>query len=95
MFNILFQYFLLTGDLPFQEKAQIVEDDFVMPKTKNRIQNLLKALLEKDPENRIGSYELMAHRFFKNIEWNTVIEKKLKPSFIPIDQTVQFDHEII
>lgn len=99
--NVLFQYVLLTGHAPFQRKEsrtierQIVENDVVMPEVSDQTKSLLQALLEKNPQNRIASNEIMAHCFFDSIEWNIVIEKKLTPPFIPPDRTIPFDRESI
>jgi hypothetical protein len=30
-----------------------------------------------------GLQELMAHLFFKNIDWNAIYNKKIKPPFTP------------
>lgn len=48
----------------------------------------LKDLFVKDPEKRLGSgdnglIDLKNHVFFKDIDWNLLINKKIKPPFIP------------
>jgi protein-serine/threonine kinase len=45
-------------------------------------------LFQKDPDKRLGSGEnglqnLMSHPFFKNIDWNAIYNKKIKPPFTP------------
>lgn len=40
----------------------------------------------KDPDQRLGSNgleEIKKHSFFKNIDWNAIYNKKIKPPFIP------------
>ena len=45
-------------------------------------------MFQKDPDKRLGSGEnglqnLMSHLFFKNIDWNAIYNKKIKPPFTP------------
>uniref|UniRef100_A0A8C5Q0V5 Uncharacterized protein n=1 Tax=Leptobrachium leishanense TaxID=445787 RepID=A0A8C5Q0V5_9ANUR len=49
---------------------------------------LLHLLLEKTPSVRLGAgekdaQEVKAHRFFKKINWDELLEKKVKPPFVP------------
>ena len=47
------------------------------------IKDLLKQLLEKNPKKRIGNTEeIKKHKFFKEIEWNEMEFKRIKP---PLD----------
>ena len=42
--------------------------------------DLLKKLLEKNPKKRIGmTEEIKKHKFFKEIEWNELEFKRIKP----------------
>ena len=50
--------------------------------------NLLENLLKKKPEDRIGCRksgvaELKAHPWFKNIDWDNLEHKLVKPPFVP------------
>ena len=48
--------------------------------------SLLHQLLEKDPKKRIGTNgieELKNHAYFADIDWDDVLQKKLKPPYIP------------
>jgi len=43
---------------------------------------LLKKLLEKDPSKRLGKMgadEIKKHKWFKNVNWKDVLEKKVDP----------------
>jgi len=51
-------------------------------------QSLLKGLLEKDPEKRLGSgsgdyKEIQKHAFFSNIDWDKLYKRQITPPFIP------------
>lgn len=49
------------------------------------VQDLLKKLLERDPNKRIGnSEEIKKHPWFKTIDWKLLIDKKITPPFKPI-----------
>ena len=46
--------------------------------------DLIVKLLNRDPKQRLGSgpgdsEEIKAHQFFKNINWDDVFQRKLKP----------------
>ena len=50
--------------------------------------NLLEGLLKKDKTQRLGSEQgdhhiIMAHPFFRNIDWELLQQKKLEPPFNP------------
>ena len=50
--------------------------------------SLLQAFFIKDPDKRLGSgpnglNDIKAHPFFKNLDWDAIFKKKIKPPFIP------------
>ena len=48
--------------------------------------DLLDKLTHKLPQNRLGkggAAQIKAHAFFRNVAWDTVIDKRLKPPIIP------------
>ena len=50
--------------------------------------DLLNKLFIKDPEKRLGSgpngvNDIKSHIFFSSINWESILEKKIKPPFIP------------
>ena len=47
---------------------------------------ILNALFTHDPDKRLGSDgvdKIKKHPFFKNIDWDAIFAKKIKPPFIP------------
>jgi len=59
--------------------------------------HLLKGLLCKDPENRLGAKrgaeELKEHPFCRDIDWKAVLEKRLIPPIKPSLRYSNFDQE--
>lgn len=50
--------------------------------------SLLEGFFIKDPEQRLGSgpdgvQKIKDHPFFKTIDWDAILEKKIKPPFTP------------
>lgn len=88
-------YEMLTGLPPFYSKDK--DKLFNNIKTgnlkffnylSNNAVAFLKAIFVRDPEIRLGSgvnglQDLKNHIFFKDIDWNLLINKKIKPPFIP------------
>lgn len=83
-------YEMIVGIPPFYDDSQevllnnIVHKKLVLPDFFSKsIRDLLGKLLEKKPERRIGSFkgalEIKNHEFFKDINWDDVYNKKLKP----------------
>lgn len=61
--------------------------------------DLCRRLLDKDPTSRLGANggceEIMAHPWFKNVEWESIITDRKKPPFIPAkDVNAASQHEI-
>ena len=51
-------------------------------------ENLIRKLLVKEPEKRLGKgplgvQEIMSHAFFNNLKWDDIYNKRVKPPFIP------------
>lgn len=88
-------YELLCGFTPFGtdiedpiEKYQsILEEKLIFPSelTDNKAKKLIKQLLSKTPEERLGgSFDaLKAQKWFDNIDWKEFVELKCVPPFIP------------
>jgi len=86
-------YEMLTGLPPFYSKDRdklfqnIKQGNIKYPVylTKDSIA-ILQAFFTQDPEKRLGSdgiEKIKAHPFFKNIDWDSILAKKIKPPFIP------------
>ena len=61
------------------EKAELILPNFISKKA----QELIKALLEKNPDERLGSKfdveEIKNHSYFKDVDWNKVYNKEYIP----------------
>lgn len=64
-----------------------------------KAQDLIKKLLEKEPQNRIGYGErdgeaIKEHEYFSDVNWDDISEKRIKPSFVPENKLEEnFDEE--
>lgn len=69
--------------------------------TPSNARDLILSLLQKEPNKRIGhgsidGKEIRSHFYFKDVNWNDVMEKKIKPEFIPQSNLKDnFDDEFI
>uniref|UniRef100_H2Z684 non-specific serine/threonine protein kinase n=1 Tax=Ciona savignyi TaxID=51511 RepID=H2Z684_CIOSA len=102
-------YEMMCGRLPFYNRDHdilfelILMDDLRFPSGLSREgRSLLSELLNKDPQKRLGSsqtdaQEVMAHRFFSNIVWQDILDKKapvpFKPQVTSSTDTRYFDKE--
>jgi RAC serine/threonine-protein kinase len=86
---------MLTGMPPFYAKDReklfksIKTGSVKFPKylSKEAV-SLLEGLFIKDPDKRLGSGDdgvkmIKNHPFFSTIDWNAILEKKIKPPFTP------------
>ena len=89
LLGVLF-YEMLVGIPPYftNSKEQIFRNiekaDLKIPNfISNKAQKLIKALLKKDPNFRLGSKgdvdEIMKFDYFKDVDWNKVYNRELKP----------------
>ncbi len=82
-------YEMLYGLPPFysEDVAQMYESLQLQPHITSNAQNLLKRLLQKDKNVRLGENDdhndIKSHSFFKSINWDALFDKRLKPPFIP------------
>ncbi|KAG0211922.1 hypothetical protein BGX28_007204 [Mortierella sp. GBA30] len=86
-------YEMLTGITPFwaEDHAQmyqrVLEDELEFPPEMDPYtMNFLAALLERDPEHRLGSYGasyVKEHPYFALIDWDMAMQKKLPCPYIP------------
>ncbi|KAI3855203.1 hypothetical protein MKX03_026061 [Papaver bracteatum] len=101
-------YEMLTGQPPYthanRQKLQqkIIKEKFKLPPfLTSEAHSLLKALLQKEPERRLGSGptgadEIKKHKWFNSVNWKKLDEREFKPKFKPdvsgTDCTANFDH---
>jgi len=65
-------------------------------RSQKELKSLLCGLLQKDPEKRFGSKEILESPFFSGTDWDLVKQRKLKPPLEPKQGKVNFvvDNEI-
>nr|QCW06540.1 serine/threonine kinase AKT [Pinctada imbricata] len=88
-------YEMMCGRLPFYNRDHDVLFELILlqqvkfPRTlSDDATSLLSGLLVKNPKERLGGSEedvkeIMAHPFFKSINWQDLAEKKITPPFKP------------
>ncbi|KAG2245830.1 hypothetical protein Bca52824_085458 [Brassica carinata] len=87
-------YEMLTGKPPFMGSRGKIEQKIVKDKIKlpqflsSEAHSLLKGLLQKEPERRLGSGpsgagEIKEHKWFKGMNWKKLEAREVKPSFKP------------
>ncbi|KAK5852439.1 hypothetical protein PBY51_023908 [Eleginops maclovinus] len=102
-------YEMLVGESPFpgddEEEVfdSIVNDDVIFPRFLSPdAVSLIKKLLQKTPEMRLGggegdASEIKRHKFFQGMDWSALLAKKLKPPFLPVIRALKdvsnFDEE--
>ena len=82
-------YEMISGTTPFYGDdlktlyTNITRKKLMFPEYfSDKIKDLLKKMLEKNPGKRIDLDEVKAHKFFKDIDWNELEVKSIKP---PLD----------
>ncbi|MES1922463.1 hypothetical protein MHBO_003978, partial [Bonamia ostreae] len=103
-------YETMVGYPPFYNKdtnemyKMIQSAEVKYPKFLSKVaKDLISRLVEKDPKNRLGSgpsdaEEIMSHEFFKDVNWEMMLKKKLRPPYVPATRkqttdTSNFDAE--
>lgn len=85
-------YEMLTGWPPFYDKnlrkmcEQILKADLRFPdklSASDDIKDLIGQLLIRDPARRIDGAAVMAHPFFKSIDWDALLRKEVEAPFVP------------
>ena len=95
----IISYELIYNDRPYQSiSRKELRDEILKKQAKIKFINLKKgfgidcmnfinSLIQRKPEKRLGYkngiIELKAHKFFKDFDWNKLLNKELIPSFIP------------
>ncbi|CAG8437090.1 2387_t:CDS:10 [Funneliformis caledonium] len=102
-------YEMLLGQSPFRGDDEdeifdaILEDEILYPINMSRDSvSILQKLLTRDPEKRLGSgrgdaEDIKRHPFFKGVNWDDMLAKKVPPPFYPSisspTDTSNFDDE--
>ncbi|KAG2227327.1 hypothetical protein INT45_004282 [Circinella minor] len=86
-------YELLVGDAPFHSVhldvlyRKICKAPLKFP-TRPQISSdaidLIGKLLDRNPETRPGAIQVKSHPFFKNIQWDLIATKQVRPPFKPV-----------
>ena len=70
---------------PMEVYREIIKKDLKLPKNGNAVFNdFIKGFLKKKVNERICSYEIIIkHQFYKDFNWNDLLDFKLIPPYIP------------
>ncbi|TKS80079.1 Serine/threonine-protein kinase N2 [Collichthys lucidus] len=94
---------MLVGESPFpgddEEEVfdSIVNDEVRYPRfLSTEAISIMRRLLRRSPERRLGAgerdaEEVKKHLFFRNMDWNGLLAKKVKPPFVP---TIQGSNDV-
>uniref|UniRef100_A0A6Q2XZ14 protein kinase C n=1 Tax=Esox lucius TaxID=8010 RepID=A0A6Q2XZ14_ESOLU len=94
---------MLVGESPFpgddEEEVfdSIVNDEVRYPRfLSTEAISIMRRLLRRSPERRLGAgerdaEEVKRHLFFRNMDWNGLLAKKVKPPFVP---TIQDSNDV-
>ena len=97
---ILFE--LISGAPPFYNQDEnlmyknISENKLMFPEFfSEELKDLLKKMLDKNPKNRLGiendKSDLKNHEFFRDINWDDIMQKKIKPPVEMIDVREEYN----
>eukprot|EP00479_Gromia_sphaerica_P003452 TRINITY_DN14029_c0_g1_i2.p1 TRINITY_DN14029_c0_g1~~TRINITY_DN14029_c0_g1_i2.p1 ORF type:complete len:117 (+),score=13.72 TRINITY_DN14029_c0_g1_i2:748-1098(+) len=95
---------MLTGMPPFYSRdrdrlfKKILSRDLRFPiYFSSEVKSLLRGLMNRNAQKRLGSkadaIEIKSHPFFNGVDWDALLNKKLRPHFVPTstknDQGIQ------
>lgn len=68
-----------------------------LPEFSDPAWSLIEGLLNRDPSQRLGgskedALEIMSHPFFTGLNWSHLINKQLKPPFVPEISNLELDY---
>jgi len=89
-------YEMISGINPFKQQAmqgnksrheilrRITEQDVdILPGFSLNAADLLRGLLQRDPNNRLTIDQIKAHPFFATINWEELLARQVTPPYIP------------
>ena len=89
-------YEMLTGVPPFRHRNTKIMFDYIFhaniiyPKyISANAKHLISNLLQRNPKKRLGhqgSQQIKSHAFFKDINWDKLYKKEIRPPFQPTIQ---------
>ena len=104
-------YEMLVGRSPFEVPSKLVSNDFLLKNVDYSSEflsedsiDIIKGLLKVDNKKRLGYgkegiYDIKKHIFFRDINWEMLYDKKVKPEFVPELESEEdvkyFDYEFI
>ena len=50
--------------------------------------DLVRKILIADPNMRLEIKDIMKHKFFAGVNWESVSDQQLDPPYIPVDQSI-------
>ena len=56
-----------------------------------KFKNLIRKIMHKDPKKRIGISEIKKHNFFADLDWDLILNKKIKPPVEMVDIREEYD----
>ncbi|CAD8053091.1 unnamed protein product [Paramecium primaurelia] len=95
----IFIYEMLAGIDPFNDEdpmaiyQKILKGKVKFPRNfDNEAKSLVKHLLEQDVTKRFGNLkngvdDIKSHKFYETLNWKDIINKKIKPQYIPVIQS--------
>lgn len=88
--GILF-YEILFGCSPFYDDdylvmfRKVIDEQVCFPPDANKLAaDLIRGLLDKDPNKRFTFKEIKEHQFFVNFDWDGILKRHIKPKYIPV-----------
>ncbi|KAI9499483.1 kinase-like domain-containing protein [Zychaea mexicana] len=54
------------------------------PSVSPEAKDLIAQLLDRNPATRVGAEQVKAHPFFRNIQWDLIAQKQVRPPFKPV-----------
>eukprot|EP00903_Cladosiphon_okamuranus_P010861 g10258.t1 len=87
-------YEMLSGSLPFGDSADLTKYEIYTNITEKKLRfgkgfasragrGLLRRLLDKNPETRLGWEGVQQHKWFRNVDWVALRNRRVYPPWVP------------